>query len=286
MYITIRRLFEIAQVTSIQQLKESGVLRDTIRAALSDVIKTTKYREIWKLEIMLDFIREGPPSEDLSWVELMGRAAVLFMIFIPCRPVGIWRMRVKEEKVSADGKAIEIPTREKTNTSKGSTVLLIRAGTVPNLCAVRVYNLLRKGATARGITETVWCSERGVVYKQSSAISRLLKNELRRAGIADSFPAYSIGHALITFLFEQGLSEVEVNAYTGHSNNSHTALTNYFHLDANWMGVRIAQTTLVKDARVEAAIVRDKKVGREEEGEDHSSEEEKGMSEEDAQRWE
>jgi hypothetical protein len=195
-------------------------------------------------------------------------------------------MRVEERKSSADGKAIEVPTTEKTNTSKGSTVLLIRAGTVPNLGAVRVYSLLRKGASARGVTETVWSSEGGVVYKQSSAISRLLKKELRRAGIANSFPAYSIRHALITFLFEQGLSEVEVNAYTGHSNNSHTALTNYFHLDANWMGVRIAQATLVKDGRAEAAIVRDNKVGREEEGEDQSSEEDKGMSEEDAHRWE
>jgi hypothetical protein len=74
----------------------------------------------------------------------MGRAAVLFMIFIPYRPVGMWRMRVKEGKLSADGKVIEVPTREKTNTSKGSTVLLIRAGTVPNLCAVRVFNLLMK----------------------------------------------------------------------------------------------------------------------------------------------
>jgi hypothetical protein len=113
-----------------------------------------------------------------------------------------------------------------------------------------------------------------------------LKNELRKARIADSFPEYSIRHALITFLFERGLSEVEVNAYAGHSNNSHTALNHYFHLDANWMGVRIAQASLIKDVRVEAAIVRDNKVGREEEGEDQSSEEEEGMSEEDAQRWE
>jgi hypothetical protein len=27
------------------------------------------------------------------------------------------------------------------------------------------------------------------------------------------------------------MKEQEVNAYTGHSNNAHTALTNYFHLE-------------------------------------------------------
>jgi hypothetical protein len=150
----VRRLLETAKRISIQQLKESGILRDTIRAALSDVVKTTKYREIWRLKVKLDFIRGGPSSEELSWLELMESAAILFMTFIPCRPVGMWRMSVNEGRQSADGKAIEVPTREKTNSGKGFTVFLIKAGPVSNLRVVRVYNLLRKGAIAKGIMET------------------------------------------------------------------------------------------------------------------------------------
>jgi hypothetical protein len=51
-------------------------------------------------------------------------------------------------------------------------------------------------------------------------------------GIDRSFPAYSARHALIT-LIRLGFTEVEVNAFTGHPNNSHTALNHYFHLDGN-----------------------------------------------------
>jgi hypothetical protein len=41
---------------------------------------------------------------------------------------------------------------------------------------------------------------------------------------------------MITWFFSHGWSELQVNAYTGHSNNSHTALDHYFHLNKKWLG--------------------------------------------------
>jgi hypothetical protein len=35
-----------------------------------------------------------------------------------------------------------------------------------------------------------------------------------------------------------------VNAYTGHSNNTHTAATSYFHLNSKWVGHAIASSAL------------------------------------------
>jgi hypothetical protein len=261
------------------------MLRDSIRAALADVVRPSKYREIWRLEIVLDYIRGGPPSEQLAWVDLMERAALLFMIFIPCRPVGMLRMHAAESRFSSDGSSIEVPTKEKTNSGKGSTILLIRKGPVSNLCAVNVFTRLKTGAIARGVTDSLWCSDKGMAFKQSSAISKLLKGGLKKAGVSVSFPAYSIRHALITYLFDQGLSEIEVNAFTGHSNNSHTALTHYFHLDKKWMGSQIALATMVKDPVIERVIAADNKIGREEEGEEQGPTEPEGMSEEEALRW-
>jgi hypothetical protein len=46
---------------------------------------------------MLKFIREGKPSEFLAWLDLMCRAAALFMILTPCRPVGMWRINPDKE---------------------------------------------------------------------------------------------------------------------------------------------------------------------------------------------
>ena len=53
----VRRLFEVAQSQSVQILKDSVFLKDTIRSALKRVVHRSKYREIWKLELLLDFIR-------------------------------------------------------------------------------------------------------------------------------------------------------------------------------------------------------------------------------------
>jgi hypothetical protein len=68
----------------------------------------------------------------------------------------------------------------------------------------------------------LWGSKDGTLYKQVVVLSRLLKELLKEA--------------LITALFNMGLKEQEVNAYTGHSSNAHTALTNYFYLDESWVG--------------------------------------------------
>jgi integrase len=137
---------------------------------------------------------------------------------------------------SPDGSSVELIAKEKTNYGKGSTAFLIRRGPVPNLCPLLAYRTIKSRAAAKGLVGTLWGSKSGVPYKQAAALSRLLKDLLKAAGIPPMYTASSIRHALITELFNRGLKEQEVNAYTGHSNNAHTALTNYFHLEENWVG--------------------------------------------------
>jgi integrase len=55
----------------------------------------------------------------------------------------------------------------------------------------------------------------------------------------EGYTAYSFRHSLIQALFDAGLDELQVNAYTGHSNNSHTAANYYYHVDKAWAGDRI-----------------------------------------------
>jgi hypothetical protein len=49
---------------------------------------------------------------------------------------------------------------------------------------------------------------------------------------------------LTTALFDTGLNESQVNVYTGHSHNTHTAATSYFHLNTKWVGHAIAAKSL------------------------------------------
>jgi hypothetical protein len=173
------------------------------------------------------------------------------------------------EKWAEDGNSVEVPTREKTNHGKGQTVLVIRRCSVANWCPLTCYLLLKEQARARGVWNSLWCTEQGELYTQPSVISREVKAVMVKAGIDRHFPTYSARHALITFLLRLGFSEVEVNAYTGHSNNSHTALSHYFHLDGNWAGRKIVQEALkVVPEKAEEIIERDNRVQREEEGEE------------------
>jgi hypothetical protein len=236
----VKAMFEIVDATLFQVLSNSQMIGEVLRGSTTGTGRVSRYRTIWKLEILLDYIRKGPPSDQLEWSPLMARAAAVFMIFIPCRPVGAWRMDPASEKWAADGKSVELQAKEKTNHGKGTTTLVLRAGPCPNLCPLTVYRVLRARAMAKGLADTLWGSKFGVPYKQASALSRLLKELLLSAGIPSEYTAYSIRHALITALFDSGLKETEVNAYTGHLNNAHTALTHYFHLDENWVGHRLA----------------------------------------------
>jgi hypothetical protein len=179
----VKSLLEVADPRSSSLLRDSQILEDALRASNTAVKGVSKYRTIWKLEKLLEYMRKGPPHEQLSWTRLMARAAALFMIFIPCRPVGAWRMKPSTEKWASDGESVEVQAREKLDRGKGVTVLLLRKGPVENLCPVRVYLALRKEAAKKGLVDTLWGSEKGVPYKQASAISRWLKVLLLEAGI-------------------------------------------------------------------------------------------------------
>jgi hypothetical protein len=56
-------------------------------------------------------------------------------------------------------------------------------------------------------------------------------------------------------LFDAGLSESQVNAYTGHSYNAHTAATSYLHLNTKWVGHAIAAESLSSAAFTSAEPV-------------------------------
>jgi integrase len=69
-----------------------------------------------------------------------------------------------------------------------------------------------------------------VKYKRSDCIGKALKRLLERMGIK-GYTGYSFRHSMIQALFDAGLDERQVNAYSGHSNNAHTAVNYYYHLN-------------------------------------------------------
>jgi integrase len=132
------------------------------------------------------------------------------------------------------------------------------------------YQVLRTESRRRGSEEALWCADNGKPYKRVDNIRRFLAKILRDAKIPDVYKPYSIRHAVITALFQAGLDEKQVNAFTGHSNNSHTALNYYYHLDRVWSGRTLEELAkpIVITPQTQAAIDRDHEEGGNEDKED------------------
>jgi hypothetical protein len=81
----------------------------------------------------------------------------------------------------------------------------------------------------------------GKPYTRTDSICKAGKILLTDSGVDEAFGFYSTRHALINWLYTHGYDEKQVNAYTGHSNNYHTTLNFYYHLDTAWIGGRLAR---------------------------------------------
>ena len=137
----------------------------------------------------------------------------------------------------SDG-AIIVPAQEKTDFGRGVTEMVFRSAREWRLSTGYYFHLLRGRARGKGVDDALFCAEDGRRYTRSDSICKALRDLLERMNI-EGYTAYSFRHSLIQALFDAGLSELQVNAYTGHSNNSHTAANYYYHLDKAWAGDRI-----------------------------------------------
>jgi integrase len=165
-------------------------------------------------------------------------AAAHFMVFVPCRPCALVRLDVAKARIRPSDQAIIVPAQEKTDFGRGVTELAFRRAEETKLSAAYYYDILWDRATDLGCETALFCSEKGVPYTSPNAISNSLVDLLHDMDI-QGYTAYSLRHALIQALFDAGLTETQVNAYTGHSHKSHTAITWYYHLDKNWAGQKI-----------------------------------------------
>jgi integrase len=207
---------------------------------------------IWPLSLFVQYACTCPDPETLPWLELEGLAAANFIVFIPCRPIALIRLDVQRARVRRSDNAVIVPAQEKTDTVKSRTELVFRASSNRRTSTRYYYDILSKRAQRLGVTDALFCSESGKTYKRSDSICNALKYLLEHGMRVFGYTAYSFRHSMIQALFDAGLNEMQVNAYTGHSNRSHTAADYYYHLDKVWAGEKIRGTDrvpLTRDAQ-------------------------------------
>jgi hypothetical protein len=85
----------------------------TLRGNTNVSIKTApKDYVIWPIAVFINYARTCQNPEEQPWADLMGLSAVVFVVFLPCRPVsaqenGLWKAqnRVSDTKC-AGGSAL------------------------------------------------------------------------------------------------------------------------------------------------------------------------------------
>jgi integrase len=232
----VQDLFDVARRDA--RLSDSTFVRTTRRNTNAQVKTAPKDTEIWDLRIFTQYARDCPDPTKQPWPHLRGLIAAIFMVFVPCRPCAMVRLDTANAKVREKDGAYIVPAQEKTDFGRGVTELIFRHTSEQRLSAGYYYDIAEARALGLGVEDALFCSDKGEKYTQPDVIGKSLVELLHRMGVF-GYTGYSFRHAMIQALFDAGLDEKQVNAYTGHSNNSHTALNYYYHLDKAWAGQKL-----------------------------------------------
>jgi hypothetical protein len=120
----------------------------------SKVHRAARYHDIWPLRVLLQYIQNSVPAEQLNNTKLMARTAALMVIFIPCRPVAMIRMDWSRMRWIEAGSVLVVPVKEKVNRGRGFTELVIRKIEIEALCPLRHALLLKQRAEGLGTNAT------------------------------------------------------------------------------------------------------------------------------------
>jgi integrase len=211
-------------------------MRRTINIAIK---KPPSDTTIWPVEVFTQYARECQPPGKQEWPDLIGLAAAAFVTMVPCRPVALIRIDPTRVKTRNDGQALMVLAHEKTNFGRGLTSLTIRKVPEERLSPWFYFTLLARKSRRLRCPNALFCSNRGQHYARADVLGKALVRLLHRMGV-HGYTRYSFRHSMIQKLFDAGLDGKQVNAYMGHSDQSHTALNYYYHLDKQWASAKIA----------------------------------------------
>jgi site-specific recombinase XerD len=196
-----------------------------------------KFDTIWNIQDLLQFIeRKWPDNDALDDDTLLTKALALTMIYTGCRLKELTTMKLKREAILTDSLVVEMQV--KTNLQELWPVEVkatSRGGQCPH---ATIACWFERCAHPGGLLFPEPKSGDPLTYPQ--VVARL-QNLLHDAGI-HGYPAYSIKHAVVTYLFNSGVDERQVNEFGRWSAASRVADRHYRigRSRDTWLGYRIA----------------------------------------------
>jgi hypothetical protein len=221
------------------KLVDNSWASSLFRTTSTIIKKGPRYVTIWKLEPFLLHIASLFPPDNLPWNRLMGIAAAIFLIFVPCRTIALIRIDPTAATADDEDESLMAVTKEKTDRGGNQSVIWIRKMHLQAISPRYYWNVLVRRGKRLKCPTALFVSDAGKPYLRSDSIAKAMRGIMTEAGIPAKYNPYSIRHAMINALIDGGLDEKQVNAYTGHSYNYHTAFKYYYHLDPNWAGNKL-----------------------------------------------
>jgi hypothetical protein len=201
--------------------------------------KQKKYSSMWDISQLLSHIREHyPDNNTLPLQQLLTKMIVLIMIFAACRFPELTRLSVDPIGSSPDQLSLLTVTKTRMDERTAITFRPLRAADICPCSAVRVW-LHRTGLDGNPLLVDPTTHQ---PLKQR-AISMEVRRVFTEAGIPPVYGAYSVKHAVVSFLFSRGIEEWRINDFGRWSPNSTVAST-YYRVstrDPEWLGFEIAR---------------------------------------------
>jgi hypothetical protein len=222
------------------KLTSNSWLNTLFNNASTKIKRGPKYFTIWKLNAILSRIVALFPPDNLPWQQLISITGAIFLILVPCGTIALIRIDPTEASIDEEDGSVTVVTKEKTDEGGSRSTLCIRRRPEQPLSPRYYFDLLNNRSKRLGYPTALFVSDAGKPYTRSDSIAKSMGRLMLESGINTAkYKPYSIRHAMINELINSGMDEKQVNAYTGHSYNYHTAFKWYYHLDPNWAGSKL-----------------------------------------------
>jgi hypothetical protein len=217
--------------TKLQALVSRAIHRDNPK-------KSRRYRTMWDIRTLLDHIRGNyGVNKTLSRASLLKKTLAVTMIFSACRLSELSRMTVDPNAVTTLRLRVNVRVKTALDSEDSITFYPVEE------TAICPHAALSEWIGLSGAHQTLFAQPETHKPMSATAIAAVLRELMTEAKISDEYGPYSIKHAVVTYLFDQGAGESQINEFGRWSMASRVASA-YYRVATprrGWLGYKIAE---------------------------------------------
>jgi hypothetical protein len=200
--------------------------------------KGRRCRTMWDIRTLLDHIRgKYGDNKSLSGASLLKKTLAVTMIFSACRLSELSRMTVDPKEVTTTRLRVNIKVKTALDTE--DTVMFYPV----DEAAICPHAALSEWLGRSDAHQTLFVHPETKRPMTATAVAAVLRELMIEAGISGEYGPYSIKHAVVTYLFDHGAGETQINEFGRWSIASRVASA-YYRVATprrGWLGYKLAE---------------------------------------------